>query len=94
MTRARAVLPWLLPYALSVALTKGVALVTIPLITGHLSPVEFARLELVATIVEIAGLALAVEGYTIADPRLDVSVETVVRNVECAVREPPRDRGL
>lgn len=59
MTRARAVLPWLLPYALSVALTKGVALVTIPLITGHLSPVEFARLELVATIVEIAGLALA-----------------------------------
>jgi O-antigen/teichoic acid export membrane protein len=59
MTRARAILHWLLPYAASVALTKGIALVTIPLLTGHLAPAEFARLELAATIVEFAALALS-----------------------------------
>jgi O-antigen/teichoic acid export membrane protein len=59
MTRARATMGWLIPYAASVALTKGVALITIPLLTGHLPPADFARLELVSTIVEIAGLGLS-----------------------------------
>ena len=49
---------WLVPYVASVALTKGVALITLPLLTSHLTPAEFGRLDLVVSVIEVAGLIL------------------------------------
>jgi O-antigen/teichoic acid export membrane protein len=58
MTDIRAAMSWLLPYVASVALTKGVALITLPLLTSHLAPADFGRLELVVSVIEVAGLVL------------------------------------
>ena len=50
-------------YALSVALGKGLSLVTLPVLARHLPPEDFARLDMAASVIEpvglIAGLALA-----------------------------------
>jgi O-antigen/teichoic acid export membrane protein len=58
MNDFRAALTWLIPYAASVVLTKGVALVTIPLLTRHLTPADYGSLELVSSVIEIAALIL------------------------------------
>lgn len=52
-------LGWFAPYAASIALTKGMALVSIPLVTSQLAPDDYGRLELVLSFVELAGLALS-----------------------------------
>lgn len=55
----KSALGWFIPYALSVLLTKGMAIVTIPLITGYLPPEEYGRLELVASVIEVAAIVLS-----------------------------------
>jgi O-antigen/teichoic acid export membrane protein len=47
---------WL--FGASVLLTKSMSLVTIPLTTGRLSPSDYGRLELVASIVEAFGIVM------------------------------------
>ena len=59
MIDIRANMTWLIPYVASVALTKGVALITLPLLTSHLTPAEFGRLDLVVSVIEVAGLILS-----------------------------------
>lgn len=59
MNDVRATLTWLVPYAASVVLTKGVALITIPLLTRHLTPADYGALELVSSVIEIAALILS-----------------------------------
>jgi O-antigen/teichoic acid export membrane protein len=43
-------------YALAIAWGKGLSLAMLPLMTGHLSPAEFGRLELLASVAELAAL--------------------------------------
>lgn len=59
MNDIRAALAWLIPYAASVVLTKGVALITIPLLTRHLTPADYGDLELVSSVIEVAALILS-----------------------------------
>lgn len=47
------------PYALSIALTKGVSLALMPWVAAHLSPTEYGRIEVVASIIEFFGLVFA-----------------------------------
>ena len=47
---------WL--FGATVLLTKGMSLVTIPLVTGRLAPADYGRLELVASIVEVFGIVM------------------------------------
>jgi len=42
----------------SVLLTKGMSLVTIPLVTGHLTPADYGQLELVTSIIEAFAIVL------------------------------------
>ncbi|MBX9761067.1 MAG: lipopolysaccharide biosynthesis protein, partial [Beijerinckiaceae bacterium] len=57
-------LRWFAPYAASILLTKGMALISIPLVTRYLPPADYGRLELVLSFVEIAGIVLS---FAIAD---------------------------
>lgn len=57
-------LRWFAPYAASIALTKGMSLISIPLVTRYLAPHEYGRLELVLSFVEIAAIVLS---FAIAD---------------------------
>lgn len=59
MKDVRAALAWLVPYAASVVLTKGVALITIPLLTRHLTPADYGALELVSSVIEVSALILS-----------------------------------
>lgn len=43
-------------YAVAIAWTKGLSLLLLPVLTGHLEPAEFARLELLSSAAEIAAL--------------------------------------
>ncbi|MEI6160774.1 MAG: oligosaccharide flippase family protein [Roseococcus sp.] len=43
-------------YALALAWTKGLSLLLLPLVTAHLEPADFARLELLSSAAEIAAL--------------------------------------
>lgn len=43
-------------YALALAWTKGLSLLLLPLVTAHLAPADFARLELLSSAAEIAAL--------------------------------------
>jgi O-antigen/teichoic acid export membrane protein len=45
-------------YGLGIAWSRGVGLLMVPVMTGHLSPGEFGRLELLASAAEICGLML------------------------------------
>lgn len=58
MNDLQGTLKWLIPYAASVVLTKGVALITIPLLTRNLSTSDYGALELVSSVIEIAALIL------------------------------------
>ncbi len=49
-------LPAPLIYAAAMAWTKGLALLSVPLLTANLAPAEFGRLELLASAAEIGGL--------------------------------------
>lgn len=49
-------LPAPLIYAAAMAWTKGLALLSVPLLTANLAPTEFGRLELLASAAEIGGL--------------------------------------
>lgn len=57
-------LPPFVAYAASVALDKGFSLVTIPMVAAYLSPSEFGRIEVAASLIEIVGLVLT---FGIAD---------------------------
>ena len=46
-------------YTASVAFDKGFSLITIPLVAGYLTPQEFGRLDVVVSVIEFAGLILA-----------------------------------
>lgn len=43
-------------YALALAWTKGLSLLLLPLVTAHLAPADFARLELLSSAAEVAAL--------------------------------------
>lgn len=45
-------------YAAAIAVAKGLSLAVLPVLTAHLSPAEFGRLELLASAAEIAALLL------------------------------------
>ncbi len=60
----RASLSWLIPYALSVLVTKGMSLLTIPLVTRYLSTHDYGQLELVSSLIEVAGIVLT---FSVAD---------------------------
>jgi O-antigen/teichoic acid export membrane protein len=45
-------------FAASVLVSKGLSLISIPLIARHLPPSEYGHLELIASIVEIAGIVM------------------------------------
>ena len=47
---------WL--FGASILLTKGLALVTLPLVTGHLAPSDYGRLEIVTSVVEAFGIVM------------------------------------
>ena len=51
-------LPAPLIYAAAMAWTKGLALLSVPLLTANLSPTEFGRLELLASAAEIGGVLI------------------------------------
>ena len=72
---------WL--FGASILLTKGMALVTIPLVTGRLAPSDYGRLELVMSVVEafaiVMTLGLADSLFRFAAPE--------------AGEQAPRDRG-
>lgn len=53
-----------LAYAASIALGKGLTLVTLPLLAHHLAPPEFVRLDMAASILEPLGLLAA---FALAD---------------------------
>ena len=48
-------------YALALAWTKGLSLLLLPLVTAHLEPADFARLELLSSAAEIAALLAGVK---------------------------------
>ena len=48
-----------LAYLVSIALTKGLSLVTVPVFTHYLVPADFARLEVFASLIEFIGLVAA-----------------------------------
>lgn len=60
---AAALRPFLF-YALSIAFGKGLSLVTLPYLAHHLSPAEFVRLDIAASIIEPVGLFAA---FALAD---------------------------
>jgi O-antigen/teichoic acid export membrane protein len=45
-------------YALAIAWGKGLSLAMLPLLTAHLTPAEFGRLELLASVAELAALLI------------------------------------
>ena len=47
------------PYVASIFATKGLALLTLPVITNHVSLSDLGRLEVVATLIELTGLIFA-----------------------------------
>jgi O-antigen/teichoic acid export membrane protein len=48
-----------LVYLVSIALTKGLSLVTVPIFTHYLAPADFAQLEVFASLLEFIGLVTA-----------------------------------
>lgn len=65
-------LRWFAPYAASIALTRGMALISIPLVTRYLSPDEYGRLELILSVVEFAGIVLS---FAVADVLFRLAAE-------------------
>jgi O-antigen/teichoic acid export membrane protein len=59
MTARSQRIPSGIAYTASVAFDKGFSLITIPLVAGHLSPQEFGRLDVAVSVIEFAGLILA-----------------------------------
>jgi O-antigen/teichoic acid export membrane protein len=70
---------WL--FGASILFTKGMSLVTIPLITGHLAPSDYGRLELVSSVVEafaiVMNLGLADSLFRFAAPAPDAERRNV-----------------
>ncbi len=71
---------WL--FGASILFTKGLSLVTIPLVTGHLSPSDYGRLELVASMIEafaiVMTLGVAESLYRFAGPEAGANQRNVV----------------
>lgn len=85
MNDVRAALTWLVPYAASVVLTKGVALITIPLLTQHLTPADYGALELVSSVIEIAALILSFSAADLLFRFTGTSNETEARQNAAAI---------
>jgi O-antigen/teichoic acid export membrane protein len=47
------------PLAATVALTRGLSIVTIPIVSRYLTPSDYGQLELISTTLEVAGLVLS-----------------------------------
>lgn len=76
-------LRWFAPYAASILLTKGMALITIPLVTRYLPPADYGRLELVLSFVEIAGIVLS---FAIADVLFRLTSEGDAKHAKTQAR--------
>ncbi|MEZ5850085.1 MAG: oligosaccharide flippase family protein [Hyphomicrobiaceae bacterium] len=74
-------IPPVVLYVLSVAFDKGFALLTIPLAAAYLAPAEFGRLDVAVSLVEVAGLVLAL-----------AHGESLLRFASTALDEPARRR--
>lgn len=59
MNRLRKIAGAALPYMLSIALAKGVSLLLMPWVAGHLPPAEYGRIEVVGSTLEFAGMIFA-----------------------------------
>ena len=45
-------------FAISVLLSKGLSLISIPLVARHLPPAEYGQIELISSIIEISGIVM------------------------------------
>lgn len=59
MHRLRRLAGSALPYALSIAIAKGLSLLLMPWVARHLPPEEYGRIEMIASTLEFLGLLLA-----------------------------------
>ncbi|MGA8169934.1 MAG: lipopolysaccharide biosynthesis protein [Methylocystis sp.] len=69
-------------FGASVLLSKGLSIISIPVVARHLAPTEYGRLELIASIIEICGLVMT---FGLADSLFRfASSETAARQREIA----------
>ena len=80
-----------LAYLVSIVLTKGLSLVTVPVFTRYLVPADFARLEVFASLLEFIGLVAALG---LADTLFRFAASNADNNVQARVASGLFGAGL